>query len=314
MQVEDYDDPPLHNPESPFLDRLSLKRVDRDIFTGWCHAGSPLRAFGGQVAAQALVAAGSTVEQPGRQLTSLHSYFLRPGHTTDHIVYLVDRPRDGRSYSTRRVKAVQYGETIFTMSASFATPQSGPEHEAVGVSASPDWLSRIPHPDDLHRVDVLSSVQTPEEFAGRDRDAYLRKSGFPGRALIDLRFVPGRDVRELSQDRWHQMAWVRTHERLPSILGVHQCALTYFSDLTLVGTVLGHHGGRTAAQNRDIASIDHAMWFHREYRADDWILLATDSPISGGGHGFARGEFFTASGQLVASAAQEVLIRDRPKP
>lgn len=312
MQVEDFDDRPTHNPDSPFLDRLSLRRVDRDLFTGWCHAGSPMRAFGGQVAAQALVAAGTTVEQPGRRLNSLHSYFLRPGRTKDHIVYHVDRPRDGRSFSTRRVKAVQYGETIFTMSASFATPQQGPSHEAsFNASDGPDWIRQVPAPNDLQRVDVLANVEMANHNAGRSRDEALRAAGFPGRNLIDLRFVHRNQVADLSCGRWDQMAWVRTHEVLPADNLVHECALTYFSDLTLVGTVLGHHGGRSAGRGRDLASIDHAMWFHREFRADRWVLFVTESPFSGEGHGFARGEFFTQSGTLIASAAQEVLIRDR---
>jgi acyl-CoA thioesterase-2 len=312
MQVEDFDDRPTHNPSSPFLDRLSLKRVDRDIFTGWCHAGSPLRAFGGQVAAQALVAAGTTVEQPGRRLNSLHSYFLRAGRTTDHIVYLVDRPRDGRSFSTRRVKAVQYGETIFTMSASFATPQEGPSHEAsFSTTDGSDWIRRVPKPDELSRVDVLAHVETARTRRDPKRDQELQEAGFPGRGLIDLRIVNHEHVRGLDCGRWDQMAWIRTHEQLPDDNLVHECALTYFSDLTLVGTVLGHHGGRSAGRNRDLASIDHAMWFHRTFRADKWVLFVTDSPFSGEGHGFARGEFFTRSGQLIASAAQEVLVRDR---
>ena len=315
MQVEELDDRPTHNPDSPFLDRLSLRRVDRDIFTGWCHAGSPMRAFGGQVAAQALVAAGTTVEQPDRRLNSLHSYFLRPGTTKDHIVYQVDRPRDGRSFSTRRVKAVQYGETIFTMSASFASPMEGPDHEA-GFAASDgaDWIEHVPKPAELKRVDVLASVEIGHEHDDAERQRKLREAGFPGRNLIDLRFVHHNDVRGLAYGRWDQMAWIRTHEKLPPESLVHECALTYFSDLTLVGTVLGHHGGRIAGRDRDLASIDHAMWFHRKFRADRWVLFVTDSPFSGGGHGFARGEFFTEQGRLIASAAQEVLIRDRHRP
>lgn len=127
MTVHDLEDAPP--PDLGFVERLTLKRIDQDIFTGWCHAGSPLRAFGGQVAAQALVAAGTTVEQPGRTVHSLHAYFLRAGSTTDHIVYMVDRLRDGRSFSTRRVRAVQYGKTIFAMSASYKQDLQGPAHQ-----------------------------------------------------------------------------------------------------------------------------------------------------------------------------------------
>lgn len=312
MQVEDFDARPTHNVDTPFLDRLSLNRVDRDIFTGWCHAGSPLRAFGGQVAAQALVAAGTTVEQPGRRVNSLHSLFLRPGRTTDHIVYLVDRPRDGRSFSTRRVKAVQYGVTIFTMSASFASPQQGPEHESTFGETASDWIAAVPPPSEVPQADMLAHIKTSHSREDPEGKRELREAGFPTQRVNDIRAVDPDQVAELSCGRWDQMIWVRTRESLPDDSLVHVCAMTYFSDMTLVSTVLGHHGGRHAAQGRDLASLDHAMWFHRPFRADDWLLFVTDSPSSAGGRGFARGEFFTQSGHIVASAAQEILIRDRP--
>jgi acyl-CoA thioesterase-2 len=311
MQVEDFDDQPTHNVDTPFLDRLSLKRIDRDIFTGWCHAGSPLKAFGGQVAAQALVAAGTTVEQPGRRVHSLHSYFLRPGSTTDHIVYLVDRPRDGRSFSTRRVRAVQYGVTIFTMSASFASPQQGPEHESTFSEETTEWVAAVPPPADVPQVDLLAHLDISQPGADPKAKQELRAAGYPTERVNDVRVVDRDQVAELSCGRWDQMTWVRTREALPDDSLVHVCALTYFSDMTLVGTVLAHHGGRTVADGRDLASLDHAMWFHRHFRADDWLLFVTDSPVSGAGRGFARGEFFTESGHIVASAAQEILIRDR---
>jgi acyl-CoA thioesterase-2 len=307
MQVENFDDRPTHHTDAPFLDRLSIKRMDRDIFTGWCQAATPQRAFGGQVAAQALVAAGTTVEQPGRRVHSLHSYFLRPGRTTDHIVYQVDRPRDGRSFSTRRVRAVQYGETIFTMSVSFAIEMTGPVHEKTfAASKRETWLSAVPKPDEVHKFSDGSSGEGPDSGA--------KNSGFPDRHL-DLRIIPQTAVDGLGFGRWDQMAWIRTVEQLPKENLVQSCALTYFSDLTLVATVLGHHGGLTASRNSayDIASIDHAMWFHAPIQADEWVLFVTESPVSGGGHGFARGEFFNLAGNLIASAAQEVLIRDRPR-
>ncbi|MCH9815327.1 MAG: thioesterase family protein [Actinomycetia bacterium] len=315
MQVEDFDDRPPHHPEAPFLDRLSLRRVDRDIFTGWCHAGAPQRAFGGQVAAQALVAAGTTVEQPGRRVHSLHSYFLRPGRTTDHIVYQVDRPRDGRSFSTRRVRAVQYGETIFTMSASFAKAQSGPSHEETfQVDAAESWLSAIPGPNEVAELDILAQIKRNNNYSGEDSDDSARRAGFPDQDLIDLRFVPKDRVVGLQGQRWDRMAWIRTKELLPPDNLVQSCALTYFSDLTLVGTVLSHYDDQnpTIGVQQDVASIDHALWFHAPIRADEWVLFVTKSPISGGGHGFARGEFFNEQGNLIASAAQEVLVRDRP--
>ncbi len=291
------DSPPA---DSGFLERLTLNRIDHDIFIGWCHAGSPLRAFGGQVAAQALVAAGTTVEQPGRVVHSLHAYFLRAGSTTDHIVYMVDRPRDGRSFSTRRVRAVQYGKTIFTMSASYAQALSGPGHRN---SALPDehWIDRIPHPGDLERADILNRLAQAGDLA---------ENGLPQRDFVDIRFVDPDLVSSLTQGRFDRMAWVRADQRLPDPSLYHVCAMTYFSDLTLVGTVMGHHGGFDARSDLEIASLDHAMWFHAEFRADDWLLFVTTSPVSGEGHGFATGQFYRPDGTLVSSAAQEVLMRE----
>ena len=275
-----------------FTDRLSLERIDRDIFTGWCHAGAPLRAFGGQVAAQALVAAGTTVEEPGRRVHSLHAYFLRPGRTTDPIVYLVDRLRDGRSFTTRRVRAVQYGETIFAMSASFAVDEPGVEHQRT--------MPAVPGPEDL------APVVLPPGTDDRGHD-----EGFPEHQLLDLRLVPDDDVRRALGDRAHQVAWMRTREALPQDELTQVCTLTYFSDLTLAGTTLVPHPGAETDPGLDMASIDHAMWFHSGFRADEWILFVTDTPVARGGHGLARGEFYRRDGVLVASAVQEALLRHR---
>ncbi len=299
MTVHDLGDTPPVN--SDFLERLTLNRIDRDIFIGWCHAGSPTRAFGGQVAAQALVAAGTTVEQSGRVVHSLHGYFLRAGSTTDHIVYMVDRPRDGRSFSTRRVRAVQYGKTIFTMSASYADPQRGPSHTASPLPAD-DWLQLVPAPETLDRTDILYRI--------RNRESYTRHDGLPQRDFVDVRYIDRDTVRNLSMGLFDRMAWVRADQPLPDASLFHVCAVTYFSDLTLVGTVLDHHGGYEATQDLQIASIDHGMWFHAPFRADEWLLFATSSPVSATGRGFATGQFHRPDGTLIASVAQEVLVRD----
>jgi acyl-CoA thioesterase-2 len=252
------------------------------------------------VAAQALVAAGTTVEQPGRVVHSLHAYFLRAGSTTDHIVYMVDRPRDGRSFSTRRVRAVQYGKTIFTMSASYAQELAGPGHH---TSPMPDehWIDRVPRPEHLPREDILDRLRQGGEDTSH---------GLPSQDFVDIRYVPAADVRDISGGRHDRMAWVRADNRLPDASLYHVCAMTYFSDLTLVGTVLGHHGGYFGRADLEIASLDHAMWFHESFRADDWLLFVTTSPVSGAGHGFATGQFYRADGSLVSSAAQEVLMRE----
>lgn len=273
-----------------FLDRLELTRVDRDIFTGHCHAGAPLRAFGGQVAAQALVAAGLTVDLDTRHVHSLHGYFLRPGHTSDPIVYLVDRPRDGRSFSTRLVRAVQYGETIFTMSASFAVDESGPQRS----SAMPD----VPGPEEV------PPAQLPAMAAGPK----LRDLGYPGARLIDVRLIDPQVVSSITNGRAQRMAWFRTLEPLPDDALVQVCTLTYFSDITLPGTTLEP---LTPAERSvlQLASIDHAMWFHMPFRADEWLLFVQDSHVATGAHALARGEFFRSDGALVATAVQEVLLR-----
>jgi acyl-CoA thioesterase-2 len=297
VTVHDLGDSPP--PASGFLERLTLNRIDHDIFIGWCHAGSPLRAFGGQVAAQALVAAGTTVEQPGRVVHSLHAYFLRAGSTTDHIVYMVDRPRDGRSFSTRRVRAVQYGKTIFTMSASYAQELEGPGHAS---SPLPDarWFEKVPKPQHLPRTHLVSRMLQDD----------VLENGYPQHDFVDVRLVPGEQVMAIAHGAYDRMAWVRADQVLPDPSLFHVCAMTYFSDLTLVGTVLDHHGGFAARSDLDIASLDHAMWFHRPFRADEWLLFVTVSPVSGDGHGFATGQFYSPDGHLISSAAQEVLMRE----
>lgn len=280
--------------DGAFTRRLRLERVDRDIFTGWCHAGAPLRAFGGQVAAQALVAAGHTVEDPERQVHSLHGYFLRAGRTTDPIVYLVDRVRDGRSFSTRRVTALQYGETIFTMAASFAISEPTLEHQ---VNAPV-----VPGPEDLPETRLPMLTDDPN----------TSHEGYPARELLQLRFVDSETVARATNGAALRIAWVRTLEPLPDEQLIHICTLAYFSDLTLIRTILQRHGGREENLELEIASLDHAMWFHSAFRCDDWMMFVQDSPVARGGHGFARGEFYRRDGLLVASAVQEALLR-RPR-
>ena len=266
-----------------FVDRLRVERIDRDIFTGWCHAGAPMRAFGGQVAAQALVAAGTTVEDSSREVHSLHAYFLRPGRTTDPIVYLVDRPRDSRSFTTRRVRAVQYGETIFTMSASFAVIEPGPTHQvAAPVLPSPDECE----PSTLWITEVL-----------------------PDNDLIDARVIDADIIRNATGGRAEGAIWMRSSQPLPDDHLTHVCAVTYFSDLRLAGTALVPHGGYQANPGIAITSLDHAMWFHADFRADRWLLFVQDTPVAGRGHGLNRGEIFTEDGRLVVSAVQESLMR-----
>lgn len=275
-----------------FADRLTLSRIDRDIFQGYCHAGAPLRAFGGQVAAQALVAAGTTVDQPERRVHSLHGYFLRAGRTGDPIVYLVERPRDGRSFSTRLVRAVQYGKTIFTMSASFAIKEDGPRHN--------NPMPAVPHPDELSPVALPVTAVDPR----------LRELGYPDERLIDVRLVDPALVGSITGGHSQRMAWFRTLQPMPDDDLLQVCALTYFSDVTLPGTTLVPLPPEER-ERLQLLSIDHAMWFHHSFRADQWLLFVQDSHIAASGHAMSRGEFFRTDGTLIATAVQEVLMRPR---
>lgn len=275
---------------------MALEQIDRDIFTGRCHSGSPLRAYGGQIAAQSVMAAGRTVEQPDRQVHSLHGYFLRPGHTKDRITYLVERPRDGRSFSTRIVRAVQHGETIFMMTASFAVVDDGPEHQfEMPDLVGPDAVADFPLPSPDVSVDAAARV---------DLD-------YPESQIIGLRIVQSDEAIALSDGRYERMAWVRIRESLPDDRLVQAGALTYLSDLTMVSTALAPHFRPRERPDLRLASIDHAVWFHAEFRADAWLLFAQDTPVARGGHGLARGLFYAQDGRLVASVVQESLMRAR---
>lgn len=276
----------------PFHSRLELEQVDRDIFRGHCHAGissryqpkAPLRAFGGQIAAQALMAAGLTVEAPGRAVHSHHSYFLRAGRIEDPIIYLVNRPREGGSFSTRTVHAVQDGEAIFMMTASFTTFGSGPQHTFDVPMAPP--------PDTLEEVDI-----PPADFDG----------------VVEVRTSNADDLLELTNGRYERIAWVRFDHDMPDDPFIQASALTYLSDLTLMGTALAPHGHIHERTDLMLASIDHAMWFSGVPKVDEWMLFAQDTPVAMHGHGLARGLFFNPDGSLVASAVQESLMRERTR-
>lgn len=275
-----------------FIDRLDLTRVDRDIFQGQCHSGAPLKAFGGQIAAQALRAAGDTVEQPDRMVHSLHGYFLRPGRTIDPITYLVDRPRDGRSFSTRFVRAVQGGETIFMMTASFATDDPGPSHQ-FDMPPAPD-------PDSIEPTAIL-------RFLPADQEQWTALD-YPLEANLELRMTGGRSLLEMEDGKFERMSWVRVTNPLPDDELLRRCALTYLSDLTMLSMAVSPHED---AADLQLASIDHAIWFHAPVNPNDWLLYAQDTPVGGHGHGLARGLFFDRRGTLVASVVQESLMREK---
>ena len=282
----------------PFADLLRIEELDKNLFRGWCHAGAPMRAFGGQVAAQALTAAGRTIDQ-GRTVHSLHSYFLRPGDPTREITYEVDRVRDGLSYATRRVTALQHDEAIFTLTASFKRPEEAESRQRT--------MPPVPGPEGLPDPFPVRERTGPEEYTGPD-----------GVRTLDLRFVPAdapgipAEIPGVPQ----QFVWLRAGTPLPQDDPLLQvCALTYLSDLTLASTAILHlqppRFRRTESPAVVIASLDHAMWFHRPFRADEWLLFAQRSPSTADGRGLAHGEFYNREGLLVASAVQEALIQDR---
>jgi acyl-CoA thioesterase-2 len=284
---------------SDILDRLvgllDLEQIESDIFRGRSPDDRRQRVFGGQVAGQALVAAGRTVPAD-RAVHSLHAYFIRPGDPAVPLVYLVDRVRDGRSFTTRRVSAIQHGKTIFTLSASFHRDEPGPSH-AIAMPVVPPPESVPPTAD---RVEAL--LGTPAHAFFRDNPIDLRVIG-------PLTYEAQHDP-SLRTDR--NLVWLRADGDLPDDPLLHVCLMTYASDMTLLDTVLLRHGLSWADGRTTGASLDHAMWFHRPFRADRWLLYVQDSPSAAGALGLARGEVFTQEGELVVSVVQEGLIRTAP--
>ncbi len=272
---------------------LDLEQIEVDIFRGRSPVGERRqRVFGGQVAGQALVAAGRTVPAD-RPVHSLHAYFIRPGDPAVPLVYLVDRVRDGRSFTTRRVSAVQHGKVIFALSASFHRSEPGVEH------ARP--MPQVPPPEDLP-----TTAERLERLFGPAAREYARDSPIDIRHVGPLTFEAAADpARRATQS----MVWLRADGELPDDPLLHVCLMTYASDLTLLDSVLLAHGLSWADGTTTGASLDHAMWFHRPFRADRWLLYAQESPVAAGARGLARGEVFTREGGLVVSVTQEGLIR-----
>ncbi|AXG77980.1 acyl-CoA thioesterase [Streptomyces paludis] len=279
------------------LDLLDLERVEENIFRGRSHASVIPRVFGGQVAAQALVAAGRTVSAD-RTPHSLHAYFLRAGDPGEPIVYTVDRIRDGRSFTTRRVVAVQHGEPVFHLSASFQVYEEGLEHQ-VEMPAAPD-------PETLRTDEDMMSWYT-DRFEDPDIPARLLRA----RAAIDLRYVDPPPYARVGEPREpRSQVWFRTAGKLADDPLLHACLVTYVSDMTLLDSVLLAHGrGGWAVGDVVGASLDHAMWFHRPFRADEWLLYDQESPSSYGGRGLGQARIFTRYGGLAVTVIQEGVVR-----
>ena len=277
------------DPVASLLSVLALTSTDarttEDIFTGVSHPMPYGRIYGGQVLAQSVIAASRTVGED-RPIHSMHGYFLRPGNAAQGLTFSVDRLRDGRSFSARRTQAFQDGVPIFSMIASFQTQDDGVEHAVPAPG--------VPGPDDL-----------PDPFAeGTSSRRRLRDSP------IELRHVPGSLYTDVPAERQpHQAVWLRTRREMPEDPLLHRAALAYLSDMTIQESILRAHGLTWYSPGLNVASLDHAMWWHRPARADEWLLYVQESPTARGGRGLANGRIYTRDGLLVASVAQEVMVR-----
>ena len=276
----------------PIIEQLALEQIEHNLFRGYSeNLGTP-RVFGGQVIGQALIAALRTVND--RHCHSLHGYFLRPGDPSLPIIYEVDRIRDGRSFTTRRVIAIQSGQAIFNMSCSFQVLETGLRHQM----EAPD----VPEPDDLpdeNEVFASRTQKLPEpmvEMMMRERP-------------IELKRVEPVDYLNPIKGPAKQHTWFKARVPLGDDIAMHQCLLAYASDMGILSTSTLPHG-KSFLTGLMTASLDHAMWFHRPFRFDEWILFAQDSPAAAGARGFNRGAMFTEQGDLIASVAQEGLIRE----
>jgi acyl-CoA thioesterase-2 len=275
---------------------LDLEKIEKNHYRATSPDEGWQRVYGGQVIGQALVAASRTVPED-RHAHSLHGYFLRPGDTTIPILYKVDRIRDGRSFTTRRVVAIQHGRAIFNMSISFQVAEEGFDHQMPRPEA--------PGPEDLLDEQALRAAwveKLPEEYA----------DSFNSIRPIEVRPIDPLNIFEPEQRPPHQMCWMKARNPLPDDPSLHQCVLAYLSDWSLLDTAMLPHAVSFTQTNMQVASLDHAMWFHRPFRADEWLLYVQDSPSASGARGLNRGLIYNADGLLVASAAQEGLIRIHP--
>jgi len=265
---------------------LDLEQLEINIYRGSVfspESGNWQRTFGGHVAGQSLVSAVRTVD-PRYQVHSLHGYFLRPGDAKAPTVFIVERLRDGGSFATRRVNAIQHGETIFSMAVSFQTDQSG-----------------------IHHQDAMPAAPPPEDLPGLTEIRAFDDEGFKQFAEWEIRIVPQEKLERLPGKASQQQVWFRHRDPLPDDYVLHICALAYMSDLTLLGSAQVHH--QEERRHLQIASLDHAMWFMRPFRADEWLLYDQSSPSASGGRSLTQGKIFTRDGEMVAAVMQEGLTR-----
>jgi len=280
------------------LERLELERLDRDLFRGFSPDDGRPMVFGGQVAAQSLVAAVQTTEED-RPVHSLHAYFLRPGNPKIPIIYEVDRIRDGRSFATRRVIAVQNGEAIFNMSASFQVEEEGHSHQRPMPEVAPP--ESVPSNDERIRIGVEKNLHPFYHFLER-----LERP-------IEHRDLDPFDPAKPEPKPGPHFVWFKARGELPERPLLHQCVLTYASDFYLLESALRRHALTWFDPDLKVASLDHAIWFHRPFRADEWLLYEIESPNTGGARGLNFGYIYRPDGTLVASLAQEGLMRVRDR-
>ena len=271
---------------------LTLERLEENLFRGESRDIGSKQVYGGQVLGQALSAAAQTVDD--RHIHSLHAYFLRAGDMAAPIVYEVDRQRDGRSFSSRRVVAIQHGRPILNMAASFQIDEQGFDHQAP--------MPEVPQPDQLH--DVAEHPDLP-----LDRLPEKTRRFICSERPLEIRFVQDPQYFGTKPREPVKHIWFKAADKLPDSRQLHEALLAYASDYGLLVTALRPHGVSTLDKNLQLASLDHAMWFHRPFRADDWLLYSCDSPNSISNRGLARGSIYDQQGKLVASTAQEGLMR-----
>jgi acyl-CoA thioesterase II len=282
---------------SELIDLLALEQLEADLFRGQSRDIGTKYVFGGQVLGQALAACQRTVSAD-RHVHSLHAYFLRAGDIDAPIVYMVERSRDGKSFSTRRVTAVQHGQQIFGLAASFQVRETGMSHQL----SKPD----VPPPEDLAESEAINPELLAKVSAKQQR--WLSSKG-----PFEFRQVYPRDELKRPKRPPYQHVWFRLIDRIGDDEVLHQSMLAYASDFHLLGTSTFPHGVSYLQPNVQMASLDHAMWFHRPFRIDEWLLYSCDSPSADGARGLSRGSIYTRDGTLVASTAQEGLIRVLPE-
>ena len=276
------------------VETLQLERLEVNLFRGTTPDNRPGRIFGGQVIAQSLLAAYETVE--GRVCHSLHCYFIRPGDPTHPIIFEVDRSRDGGSFTTRRVIAVQHGAQIFNLAASFMGPEEGFEHQ-MPMPASPSWKD-LPDEAEMRRQMMKEMPEEAKDWMDRHRP-------------IELRSEDARTYFQAGAKEPESASWIRCRDPIGDDFRMHQVILAYASDMNLLSTAMRPHRVHWQTPGFQSASLDHAMWFHRPTNFENWHLYAQDSPSASGGRGFIRGSIYSEDGLLVASVAQEGLIRMR---